>query len=919
MDPRLRRRAATLLVIALAAAATPARAATLPAGFSEVVFASGLNSPTAMQFAPDGRLFVAQQGGALRVIKNGALLTTPFLTVTVDSAGERGLLGVTFDPNFASNQYVYVYYTTTSGSVHNRVSRFTANGDVALAGSEVVILELDNLSGASNHNGGAIDFGPDGKLYVAVGDNASGANAQTLSNRLGKMLRINADGSIPTDNPFYGTAVGANRAIWAMGLRNPFTFAQNPSGPAPRMFINDVGQGTWEEVNDGIAGANYGWPSTEGYTSNPSFVSPRLAYDHSGGSCAITGGAFYAPPTVTFPSDYLNDYFFADYCGGFIRRLDPQNGNAVTSFATGINSPVDLKVGVDGDLYYLARGSSAVYRVRYGSLAPGITQHPSSRTVSVGQPATFTVVANGTPPLQYQWQRNNQNIAGATSASYTLNTTALSDSGATFRVNVSNSAGNLYSNPATLTVTTNVAPAAAITQPATGTTYAGGTVIAFAGSGTDPEDGARPASAFTWRVDFHHATHVHPFIANTSGIRSGTFTIPTTGETAADVWYRLYLTVTDSGGLSTTVQRDIMPRVVRLTLASSPPGLSLRLDGQPMTAPASVDSVVGVVRSIEAPAQTANGTSYAFTAWADGGPASRTIATPAVSTTYTAAFTPAAVTAPPAVPAGLAAVANGATLTLSWTRAAGATSYRLEAGTASGLANLYNGDVGNIDRLQTIVPPGTYFVRVRSVNAMGTSAPSSQASATVSTTAACAVAPPAPANYSALTGGLLAALSWQPAPGATSYRLDVGSAPGLTNLLSQDIGAGMPFVATSPAGTYYTRIRAVNACGVGAASGEVPVTLSCAAGSVSASGLAVTKAGGVATFTWAAPLGATSYRLQVGTAPGAVNVLDSDVGNVVALSAGLGGVPPGTYYVRVVAMSTCGAGNPSNEVPVAVP
>ena len=193
-----------------------------------------------MAFAPDGRLFVAQQGGALRVIKNGSLLATPFLTVTVNSSGERGLLGVAFDPDFPINQYVYVYYTATTPAIHNRVSRFTANGDVVVPGSEVVILDLPNLS-ATNHNGGAIHFGPDGKLYVAVGENAVPSNSQTLANPLGKLLRINRDGSIPTDNPFYGSTSGINRSIWALGLRNPFTFAfQSSTG---RLFINDVGAG----------------------------------------------------------------------------------------------------------------------------------------------------------------------------------------------------------------------------------------------------------------------------------------------------------------------------------------------------------------------------------------------------------------------------------------------------------------------------------------------------------------------------------------------------------------------------------------------------------------------------------------------------------------------------------------------------
>src|SRR5438067_8942866 len=212
-----------LLFIALLSLAAATRAATLPSGFTETQI-TGLSNPTAMTFAPDGRLFICQQGGQLRVVKNGTLLATPFLTVTVDSSGERGLLGVAFDPNFATNNFIYVYYTVPGSPAHNRVSRFTANGDTAVAGSEFILLNLDNLSTATNHNGGAIHFGPDGQLYIAVGENANPSNAQTLSNLLGKVLRLNSGGSIPTDNPFFNTA-GARQEIWALGLRNPFTFA----------------------------------------------------------------------------------------------------------------------------------------------------------------------------------------------------------------------------------------------------------------------------------------------------------------------------------------------------------------------------------------------------------------------------------------------------------------------------------------------------------------------------------------------------------------------------------------------------------------------------------------------------------------------------------------------------------------------
>jgi glucose/arabinose dehydrogenase len=252
-----------------------AAAAVLPTGFSESLVASGISSPTAMAFAPDGRLFVCQQGGQLRVIKEGTLLPAPFVSLTVNASGERGLLGIAFDPNFAVNKFLYVYYTATTPTIHNRVSRFTANGDVAVPGSETIILELETLTTATNHNGGALHFDADGTLLIAVGDNANGANSQTLANRKGKMLRINADGSIPTDNPFYLQATGVNRSIWALGLRNPFTFDIRNA----RMFINDVGQNTFEEINDGIAGSNYGWPESEGPTTNPNHRAPIFYYN----------------------------------------------------------------------------------------------------------------------------------------------------------------------------------------------------------------------------------------------------------------------------------------------------------------------------------------------------------------------------------------------------------------------------------------------------------------------------------------------------------------------------------------------------------------------------------------------------------------------------------------------------------------
>jgi glucose/arabinose dehydrogenase len=463
-------RRALLLCAALLLAACAAAAATLPSGFTETQI-TGLSNPTAMTFAPDGRLFVCQQGGALRVIKNGALLATPFVSLTVDSAGERGLLGVAFDPNYATNRFVYVYYTATTPATHNRISRFTAdaaNPDVATAGSEVVILDLNNLSSATNHNGGAIHFGADGKLYVGVGENANAANAQSFGNLLGKMLRLNPTPGnlIPADNPYFNDAAvtGNNKLIWALGLRNPFTFAVQPG--TGRIFINDVGQNTYEEINDGIAHSNYGWSICEGFVCSGStptdYRAPLYVYAHTTGTptgCAIAGGTFYNPPTAQFPAAYVGKYFFADLCGNYIRYVDPTATPPIsssTAFATGLSSPVDLQVASDGSLWYLQRGGNLVGRIQFpaGQVPPSITQPPTSQTVTVGQTATFSVQASGATPLGYQWQRNNADIPGANSSSYTTPPTTAADDGTVYRCVVTNAFGSATSPNASLFVIT---------------------------------------------------------------------------------------------------------------------------------------------------------------------------------------------------------------------------------------------------------------------------------------------------------------------------------------------------------------------------------------------------------------------------------------------------------------------------------
>lgn len=356
----------------------------VPEGFVLERVADGITGATALAVAPDGRVFVAEQTGALRVVKNGALLAEPFVALKVDSYWERGLIGVALHPGFPEEPYVYVTAVLAEPYPHHRVLRFTAGGDAAVPGSERVLLEGDDqtrLGGSkpAGHQGGALRFGADGKLYVAIGDQTAGAPAQRLDTFQGKLLRINPDGSIPEDNPFFSKAQGKYRAIWALGLRNPFAFAVQPG--TGRMYINDVGDAGWEEINEGAPGANYGWPKSEGYVKDPAFRGPVHAYPHGVGK-SITGGVFYHPPRAHFPAAYAGKYFFLDYEAGWLKTLDPAQPLAAATFARRLPRPVDVAVGPDGALYVLNRsawvkdekfkpGTGSLVRIRYSPGAPG--------------------------------------------------------------------------------------------------------------------------------------------------------------------------------------------------------------------------------------------------------------------------------------------------------------------------------------------------------------------------------------------------------------------------------------------------------------------------------------------------------------------------------------------------------------------
>ena len=607
-------------------------AANLPAGFVEVPLATGLD-PTALAQAPDGRIFITEKYGAVRIVENGVLLPDPFILLPVDNFNERGLSGIAIDPNFEQNRYVYLYYTVPLAG-HNRLSRVRALGNFALPGSEEVLLELDPMAGTI-HNAGAMTFGPDGKLYLAVGEGADGAKAPKLNSLLGKILRLNPDGTIPQDNPFYDKTTGIYRAIYATGLRNPFSMAMQPG--TGRMFVCDVGSNLFEEVNHIEAGMDYGWNRVEGYRTDQivpdNYRDPVYGYIHQFG-CAVTGAAFYNPSVTQFPATYVGKFFYGDYCNTRIKYLNPETGLVEGTFATNIDRPIALLTGLKGELYYISRGGigggsegdntssneGALWRVEYvGNGAPVFSIQPKNALVPAGEDAVFSANANGGQPIQFRWQRDGQDIPGAAGKNLTLGAVTLPDSGAVFRCIAKNLYGQVASADAVLRVTANQRPLPVILEPPAGLTYSAGDTIRFSGYAFDPETGDLADDELVWQLELLHDQHAHPGLGPLTGMPSGYYVVPRVGETDDNVWLRIHLTVRDPAGLSGTAYRDIFPQKTTLRLESTPTGLPLRLDGKTYTTPFNISSVKGLFHQVQAQALfSGKDTLRVFREWKDG-------------------------------------------------------------------------------------------------------------------------------------------------------------------------------------------------------------------------------------------------------------------------------------------------------------
>jgi glucose/arabinose dehydrogenase len=736
-----------LLLLLLLVAPLSASAVVLPSGFQQTTAFSGLTQPTAVQFASDGRVFVAEKSGLIKVFDNLADTTaTTFadLRTNTHNFWDRGLLGLALHPSFPATPYVYALYTLdalpggsppkwgsfggTSDSCPNppgdtaegcvvmgRVSRLTASGNV-MVGTEQIFVE-NYCQQYPSHSIGTIGFGGDGALYVSGGDGASfnfvdygqrgipknpcgdppGVPGSTLSPPTaeggalrsqdllslgddvsydGTVLRLDPMTGAPMpDNPLVGAGSSADDPIIAYGLRNPFRMTARPG--TNEVWVGDVGWSEWEEVNrvahtGDLSIENFGWPCFEGigrhsgyqnaglnlcamlYTAPGTVTDPFYAYKHSTkvvpdeacgtGSSAITGLAFYG--TGAYPLSYEGALFFADYSRNCIwtMPLGPDGEPDVAArftFASAASTPVDLKIGPGGDLFYVDINGGRIMRISYVA-----GTEPPVAAIDVDKadgPTPLVVQFDGSGSsdpdpgdvLAYSWDLNADGTFGDSTA---VAPTATYSTAGTYKPRLRVTDPHGATAFATVTITAgNTRPSATILTPGGSATWQAGSVIGFSGSATDPQQGTLGSSALTWTLVLHHCPdncHEHTVQSFTGA--TGSFTAP---EHEYPTHLELRLTATDGGGLTDTKSVFLYPNTVDLTLASDPPGLELTAGPEGSVTPFVRTEIVGssITLGAQSP-QTLNGTIYTFVSWSDGGARSHEITAPATNTSYVALF-----------------------------------------------------------------------------------------------------------------------------------------------------------------------------------------------------------------------------------------------------------------------------------------
>ncbi len=611
------------------------------------------------------------------------------------------MLGVAVDPDFSTNHYIYLFYTynkygvcpyqepTNPKNPVHRVSRFVMSGDTIDLSTEQVL--VDNIpSPNGNHNAGDLKFGKDGYLYASVGDGGcdyagdSGCQVHNDASRdrnilLGKVLRITRDGGIPPTNPYTGTDSkrcnvagrtdpGKNcQETFALGLRNPFRLAFDPDASGTRFFINDVGAATWEEIDQGTPGADYGWNICEGAHDNVSrpgtedcvtgsYTPPIHEYNHSTGCSSVTGGAF-VPTDASWPASYDSSYLFGDYVCNKIFELKPKQGGGFTQseFASGLGAagPIAMAFGPSGSgkaLYYTTYANGGeVHRISYAAgvnLEPTavVSANPTSgpTPLKVDFDGSGSKDPDGDTPLTYLWDFDGNGTTDQTTSSATTSHTYDAAGTYTAELKVRDARG-ADSAPTTVKIFPgNDSPEPTIGSPAVNKLFKVGEQITLQGSATDKQDGQLPNGALDWEVRQHHnGDHWHPYFSGTGS--ELTFTAPAPeglDATGPGNYLEIRLTVADSQGLSKTITQELQPNRVNATFESRPTGLELQVNGTTFAAPKTLVSWEGYKLAVHAPSpQTLEGTTYEFASWSDAGTQQHEVLTEAAPSTYTATYT----------------------------------------------------------------------------------------------------------------------------------------------------------------------------------------------------------------------------------------------------------------------------------------
>jgi len=657
-----------------------------PAGFSDSLVLS-LPFPTGMSWTPDGRMLLTQDTGQVSVVRSGALKPTPALALgaRLCSGGERGLNSIVVDPAFASNRYVYLYWShnrfndcgnNSSKTPRNRVTRYVlGDNDIIDPATEKVLVDWIK-SPITSHNGGDLHFGIDGLLYVSTGDGgctigdptrcaALNTNSRRMDIANGKILRITRDGAIPARNPFV-SAPGARHCTnpvavpigtgpcsetFASGFRNPYRFVQRPG--TNNFLVNDVGQANWEEIDELVAGKDYGWNVREGHCATGSttncgptpYENPIFDYSHADGCGSITGGAF-VPPGL-WPAPYSGSYLFADFVCGAIFRLAPKAGGGYTRepFFSGVTNPNGLAFGpygISSALYYLNYFGGQVRRIAYTSgtnTAPvaSFFHRPNGLNVNFDGRASYDP-DSGDAVRSWTW-----NFGDGTSATTTVPHTFhvyASKQIFTATLRVTDTFG-LMSPPVSIPIYAGEhLPRIALTAPPATARFSVGQAVPMSATASDAEDGPLPASALIWNVVLNHSgTHQHPYLGPVSG-GSISPVYPQPEDVAAASASSLIVTLVarDSRGLTTPIQFELLPRKVGLTFATSPAGGTVLINGASHLTPITITSWDRYVLRVSAPNQIIGGVPRPFRSWSDGGAQSHSITTPASKLTYTATF-----------------------------------------------------------------------------------------------------------------------------------------------------------------------------------------------------------------------------------------------------------------------------------------